>query len=102
MSGGDRIDVEAASEAGIVVVNVPHAHHDAVSDHTIALMFAVGRRIDSQDAAMRATGWPRRRDLLPTWSLRRKTIGLIGFGLIPRYVVRKLQGFEAIFLVYDP
>lgn len=101
-SGVDRIDVEAATEAGIVVVNVPHAHHDAVSDHTIALIFAVGRRIVSQDAAMRVAGWPRRRDLLPTWSLRRKTIGLIGFGLIPRYVVRKLQGFEPTFLVHDP
>ena len=102
-SGVDRIDVDAASEAGIVVVNVPHAHHDAVSDHTIALMFAVGRRIVSQDAAMRSVGWPSgRSDLLPTWSLRQKTIGLIGFGLIPRYVVRKLQGFEPNFLVYDP
>ena len=51
---------------------------------------------------MRPVGWPRRRDLLPTWSLRRKIIGLIGFGLIPRYGVRKGQGFEPNFLVYDP
>lgn len=101
-SGVDRIDVEAATEHGIVVVNTPHAHHDAVSDHTIALLFAVGRRIASQDRAMRTIGWADRSDRLPTWSLRNKTIGLLGFGLIPRQVVAKLQGFNPTFLVYDP
>ncbi len=102
-SGVDRIDVEAATEHGIVVVNTPHAHHDAVSDHAIALMFAVGRRIALQDRTMRTDGWSSRRsEMLPTWSLRNKTIGLLGFGLIPRQVVSKLQGFGPTFLVYDP
>jgi D-3-phosphoglycerate dehydrogenase len=101
-SGVDRIDVEAATEHGIVVVNTPHAHHDAVSDHTIALMFAVGRRIASQDRAMRTVGWDGRSSRLPTWSLRNKTIGLLGFGLIPRQVASKLQGFDPTILVYDP
>ena len=51
---------------------------------------------------MRIDGWSRRSEMLPTWSLRNKTIGLLGFGLIPRQVVAKLQGFNPTFLVYDP
>ena len=55
-SGVDHINMDAASENGIVVVNVPHAHHDAVSDHTIALMFAVGQHIVSQSASASPAG----------------------------------------------
>jgi D-3-phosphoglycerate dehydrogenase / 2-oxoglutarate reductase len=101
-SGVDRIDVEAATKLGMVVVNTPHAHHEAVSDHSIALMFAVGRRIAAQDRATRASGFAQQKGLLPLWRLSGKTIGLVGFGLIPRCLVKKLSGFEPRFLVYDP
>ena len=100
-SGVDRIDVDKANELGMVVVNTPHAHHDAVSDHAIALMFAVGRKMVVQDKYSREN-WQRRDDFLPLWRLRQKTIGLIGFGLIPQFLVQKLVGFEPQFLVYDP
>jgi len=100
-SGVDRIDVNAATQLGMVVVNTPHAHHDAVSDHTITLLFAVGRRITVQDKNTRAGVWVDR-EVLPTWSLRNKTIGLLGFGLIPRYLIKKLAGFDLKVLVYDP
>ncbi len=100
-SGVDRIDVDAATEFGMVVVNTPHAHHDAVSDHTIALIFAVGRQMAAQDKYSRP-GWQRRDEFLPFWSLRQKTLGLIGFGLIPQYLVQKLVGFDLDILVYDP
>lgn len=100
-SGVDRIDVDAATRLGMVVVNTPHAHHDAVSDHTIALIFAVGRRIVSQDTLARTGDW-RGNPYLPTWSLRGKTLGLLGFGLIPRELVKKLAGFDLRVLVYDP
>ncbi|MCA9836486.1 MAG: hypothetical protein KC422_06220 [Trueperaceae bacterium] len=100
-SGVDRINVDKATELGMVVVNTPHAHHDAVSDHAIALMFAVGRKMLAQDKYSR-TDWKNRDAFLPLWRLRQKTIGLIGFGLIPQFLVRKLAGFEPQFLVYDP
>ena len=102
-SGVDRIDVDTATELGMVVVNTPHAHDDAVSDHAIALMFAVGRRIVPADAFTRQTEWSWDRSaVLPLWKLRGKTVGLLGFGNIPRFLVRKLAGFELTFLVYDP
>lgn len=54
-----------------------------------------------QDKNTRAGAWVDR-ELLPTWSLRNKTIGLLGFGLIPRYLLKKLAGFDLKVLVYDP
>lgn len=102
-SGVDRIDVDKATELGMVVVNTPHAHDDAVSDHAIALMFAVGRRMVSGDTFTRQNAWSWERNaVLPLWKLRGKTVGLLGFGNIPRFLVRKLAGFELTFLVYDP
>ena len=100
-SGVDQIDVNAATDLGMLVVNTPHAHHDAVSDHTIALIFAVGRALVVQDKSTRAGTWVNQ-NYLPTWSLRNKTVGLVGFGLIPRYLVKKLAGFNLNFLVHDP
>ncbi len=101
-SGVDVIDVDAATELGMVVVNTPHAHDDAVSDHTIALIFDVGRRLTQQDRAMRQSGWSRRSEMFPFWKLRASTLGLIGFGNIPRCLVRKLAGFDLRVLVHDP
>ena len=101
-SGVDVIDVDTATELGMVVVNTPHAHDDAVSDHAIALIFAVGRRIVQQDRAMRVDGWARRTTMFPTWKLRQSTLGLVGFGNIPRFLVRKLAGFDLRVLVHDP
>ncbi len=101
-SGVDVIDVDAATELGMVVVNTPHAHDDAVSDHTIALIFDVGRRLTQQDRAMRQSGWSRRSEMFPFWKLRTSTLGLIGFGNIPRSLVRKLAGFDLRVLVHDP
>ena len=100
-SGVDQIDVKAATDLGMIVVNTPHAHHDAVSDHTIALIFAIGRAIVIQDKSTRAGTWVNQNHL-PTWSLMNKTVGLLGFGLIPRYLVKKLAGFNLNFLVHDP
>jgi D-3-phosphoglycerate dehydrogenase len=101
-SGVDVIDVDTATELGMIVVNTPHAHDDAVSDHAIALIFAVGRRIAQQDRAMRLHGWTQRNTKFPTWKLRQRTLGLVGFGNIPRFLVRKLVGFDLRVLAYDP
>lgn len=103
-SGTDRIDADKATELGMLVVNTPHAHHDAVSDHAIALMFAVGRQIVVQDRYQRQDGWIpwSNQEFRPFWRMRQKTIGLLGFGLIPRFVAQKLSGFEPEILVYDP
>jgi len=100
-SGTDNVPVEAATQLGIVVANTPDATVDAVSEHAIGLLFAVLRRIAVQDHAVRGGVWDRYR-AWPHWSLRGRTLGLIGFGRIARAVARKLSGFELSVLAYDP
>jgi D-3-phosphoglycerate dehydrogenase len=100
-SGTDNVPVEAATRLGIVVANTPDALTEAVSDHAIGLLFAALRRIAAQDRAVRGGVWDRRR-AWPHWTLRGRTLGLVGFGRIARAVARKLSGFEMPVLVYDP
>src|SRR5439155_3945728 len=100
-SGTDNLPVEAATRLGIVVANTPDVMTNAVSDHAIGLLFAVVRQIASQDRAVRGGVWDRDR-AWPLWTLRGRTLGLVGFGRIARAVARKLAGFEPRVLAYDP
>jgi D-3-phosphoglycerate dehydrogenase / 2-oxoglutarate reductase len=100
-SGTDNVPVDEATRRGIVVANTPAAFSDAVSDHAIALMFAVVRRIVALDRAVRLGRWaPAQAG--PLNSLRGQTLGLVGFGHIARQVVRKLSGFDMKVLAHDP
>jgi D-3-phosphoglycerate dehydrogenase len=100
-SGTDNVPVEEATRLGIVVANTPTAHDDAVSNHAIALLFAVLRHIVPLDRATRAGVWNNRLSW-PGWHLHGQTLGLIGFGHIARLVARKMRGFELALLAYDP
>ena len=100
-SGVDNIDVGAATERGIMVVNTPDAVTDTVSDHAIALLFAAIRQIPQQNRLIREGVWSIGR-ARPGRHFRGATVGLIGFGRIARQVVEKLVGFEMKFLVHDP
>ena len=102
-SGCDNIPVDAATKLGIIVANTPTAVSGPVSEHTIGLLFAVIRHIPFLDRGIRAGKWQqveigRKRG----WHLQGKTLGLIGFGNIPRLVVKKLSGFDLTVLVCDP
>lgn len=100
-SGVDRIDIAAATARGMLVCNTPLAHNHPVSDHTIALIFAVGRKVVIQDRATRAGIWWQN-EIRPEWSLTGRTLGLLGFGHIPRILAKKLNGFDLNLLVFDP
>ena len=100
-SGTDNIPVEEATRRGIVVVNMPEAHNDAVSNHAIGLLFAVMRQISLHDRAVRAGEWSQARRV-PGWHLHGQTLGLVGFGLIARLVAKKMRGFDLTLLAYDP
>ncbi len=100
-SGTDNVPVEEATRRGVVVANTPAAMSDGVSDHLIALLFAVVRRVAELDRAVRAGGWGR----VPVQPLNRvqgRTLGLVGFGHAARQVARKLRGFEMRVLAHDP
>jgi len=101
-SGTDNLPVVEATEARIIVANTPEAHSDSVSDHAIALLFAVVRQIAVQDRTLRTSGWDHRLAPLPVLRLRGQTLGLVGFGHIAQCVARKLSGFDMTILAHDP
>ncbi len=100
-SGTDNVPVEEATRRGIVVANTPQAFSDGVSDHAIALLFAVVRRIVTLDQRLREGHWDQMQGS-PLTSIRGRTLGLVGFGHVPRQLVEKLSGFALRVLVHDP
>ena len=100
-SGTDNVPVEEATARGIVVANTPAALSDGVSDHVIALVMALVRRLPRIDRAVRAGVFDQTLGR-PLNSFRGRTFGLVGFGHIAREVARKLRGFEMKWLVHDP
>jgi D-3-phosphoglycerate dehydrogenase len=100
-SGTDNVPVDEATQRKILVANTPAAMSDGASDHAIALLFAVTRRVAELDRAVRLGRWGKV-STQPLNSIRGQTLGVVGFGHIAREVVRKLSGFEMNVLVHDP
>ncbi len=98
--GIDRIDVEAATRAGVMVVNAPTGNTIAAAEHTIALMLALLRHVPQADASVRAGRWDRSR--YTGEELRGKTLGIVGLGKIGKAVARRATGFEMRVLASDP
>jgi D-3-phosphoglycerate dehydrogenase len=98
--GTDRIDLEAATRAGVVVLNAPTGNTIAAAEHTMALMLALHRRIPAADASVRAGEWERNRYV--GTELRNHTLGIIGLGKIGKAVARRANGFEMRVLAHDP
>jgi D-3-phosphoglycerate dehydrogenase len=96
----DFIDVDAATTAGILVMNAPGESAVSVAEHTLALMLALARRIPQATAATKAGTWDGKRFL--GTELRGKTLGVIGLGSIGREVVRRARAFEMKILANDP
>ena len=98
--GIDRIDIEAATRAGVMIVNAPTGNTIAAAEHTIALMLALLRHIPSADESVRRGEWERSR--YTGHELRGKTLGIIGLGKIGKAVARRAVGFEMRVLANDP
>jgi D-3-phosphoglycerate dehydrogenase / 2-oxoglutarate reductase len=99
-AGVDTIDVAAATERGIVVVNAPGGNAVAAAEHTLALIFALARRIAAADASMKRGQWAR--GAYMGTELSGKTLGLIGLGRVGGEVSRRALGLDMHVLVYDP
>ena len=99
--GVDNVDVAAATERGIVVTNVPDYCVDEVSDHALALMLALVRKVCRANALVQSGTWDLQ-PLTPIPRLRGKTLGLIGFGKIPRALAPKAQALGLHVLAFDP
>ncbi len=98
--GVDNIDLEAATKAGIAVMNTPGANAVAVAEQTLALMLALARHIPRADSTTRAGKWEKKS--LEGTELRGKTLGIVGLGRIGIEVARRARAFEMKLIAHDP
>jgi D-3-phosphoglycerate dehydrogenase len=101
--GADTVDVDAATEAGIVVTNVPDVFIDEVADHTMAMFLAAHRRLPLMHQMTVQGRWREGRpyfDKIPR--LYGQTIGLISFGNVAKAVARRCHAFGLHVIAYDP
>ena len=98
--GVDNIDVQAATEKGVVVVNAPTGNVISAAEHTIALILALARHIPEANASLKGGRWERKRFL--GLEVRGKTLGIIGLGQVGSEVARKARGLEMRVVAHDP
>jgi phosphoglycerate dehydrogenase-like enzyme len=88
--GVDRVDLEAATRHRVAVTITPFANHEAVAEHTLALLLALTRAVPARDREVRRGQWLR----TPYLPLRGRTLGLVGLGRIGRAVADRAAGFR--------
>ena len=99
--GVDNVDIEAATNAGIVVTKVPDYCIDEVSDHAMALLLSLVRKIPFASARAHAGRWEMPA-VTPIHRLRGTVLGLVGFGRIPQLVAPKAKAFGMRVVASDP
>jgi D-3-phosphoglycerate dehydrogenase len=99
-AGVDTLDVEAATERGIAVMNAPDGNTLAAAEHALSLLFALARHVPRADAGMKAGQWPKAG--LTGFELEGKKLGVIGLGRIGSAVARKARGIGMDVAAYDP
>ena len=98
--GIDNIDVPAATQAGIVVVNAPTGNIVAAAEHTITLLLALARKVPQADASMRRGEWDRHHFM--GVEVQDKVLGSLGLGRIGALVATRAQGLRMRVIAYDP
>ncbi len=99
--GMDQVDVQAAADRGVTVVNAAGAQAAAVADHAMALMLCLARNVVVSHTSLRAG------DRHPPWhfmgfEMEGKTLGIVGFGAIGRRLAHRAFGFGMVVQAYDP
>ena len=98
--GVDNVDLEAATRAGIVVVNAPTGNTIAAAELTLALLFGLARRVAAADASMRRGEW--KRSALTGTELRGKTLGIVGLGKIGQAIASRAGALQMTVIGSDP
>ena len=98
--GVDNIDVEKATQRGIVVVNVPYGNTVSAAEHTIALMLSLARHIPQAHMLLRSGTWDREKFV--GVGVQDKTLGIIGLGNVGTEVARRAQGLRMKVVTFDP
>src|SRR5947209_9335876 len=99
--GVDNIDVKAASELGITVTYVPDYCMQEVSDHAMALLLALARKVTLSNKLVQSGRWEVP-PVVPIHRLAGRVLGLVGFGNIPRTLAPKAKAFGLRVIAHDP
>jgi phosphoglycerate dehydrogenase-like enzyme len=99
--GTDGIDIDAATQAGVLVTTTPGVNENTVAEHTLALMLAAVRRIPDLDRDVRAGEWVSARAQFGS-TVRGATVGIVGLGAIGAAVANLVAGLGASVLACDP
>src|ERR1700693_3066692 len=99
--GVDNVDIAVATSKGIVVTKVPDYCLDEVSDHAMALLLALIRKIPSANTRTQSGKWEMKA-VVPIHRLRGTVLGLVAFGQIPQLVAPKAKAFGIRVVTYDP
>ncbi len=98
--GVDNIDLSAATERGVIVVNAPLGNTISAAEHAIGLMLALARHIPDANASLKGGAWDRSK--FKGYEVRGKTLGLIGLGNVGSEVAKRAKGLEMIVVAHDP
>ena len=98
--GVDNVDVDAATEHGVIVMNTPSGNTIATAELTFAHILCSARPLPQAAASMRAGSWDRKS--FAGFELFRKTLGIVGLGRIGGEVAKRAQAFGMRVLAYDP
>ncbi|SPJ23247.1 phosphoglycerate dehydrogenase [Palleronia abyssalis] len=98
--GVDNVDIPAASQKGVIVMNTPFGNSITTAEHAIAMMFAVARQIPEASASTHAGKWEKSKFM--GVELTGKTLGVIGAGNIGSIVIARALGLRMKVIAYDP
>ena len=98
--GIDNVDVPAASERGIIVVNAPFGNTNSAAEHSMAILLAMCRNVPMANTSLKSGQW--QRAPFTGHELRHRTMGIIGLGKVGGRVALRARAFEMDVIVYDP
>ena len=98
--GLDNVDIDAATERGVMVANAPTSNIHSACEQAIALLMATARQIPAADKTLRDGEW--KRSSFKGVEIFNKTIGIVGFGHIGQLFAQRLAAFETEIIAYDP
>ena len=98
--GLDNVDVPAATQAGVMVVNAPTSNVVSAAELAITLLLSVARKVPQANAVLKGGAW--KRSAFTGTELYEKTVGVVGLGRIGQLVAQRLAAFGTTILAYDP
>jgi D-3-phosphoglycerate dehydrogenase / 2-oxoglutarate reductase len=98
--GLDNVDIEAATKAGVMVVNAPSSNIVSAAEHAVALLLALARNVPQAMASLRGGQW--KRSQYTGVELQDKVAGILGLGRVGMLVAERLAAFDMTVIAYDP